>query len=322
MTVEFRSGFASQIERFIEQKNAVGFPYNGSIYLLRQFDRLCFERFVGETTLTREVVLAWAIRRETENNSAFNSRLSVIREFAKYLVRSGNAAYILPQGFAKKGTRHAPYIYSEAEIAAIWAETDKIRPQNESPVRHLVIPAIFKLLYCCGLRPAEARKISVCDIDIERGKLNIRESKGHKNRIVMLADDVCEMCADYHARVSAIMPGRELFFPNSKGNLYTREWFGGIFRIIRAKAGMTQSGKHTPRLYDFRHTFATHRLYRWMSEGKDLTAMLPYLSAYMGHTQISDTYYYVHLVPGIFESMSGIELTSFEELLPEVETDE
>jgi integrase len=322
MTIEFRSGFASQIERFIEQKNAVGFPYNSSIPILRQFDKLCFERFVGETALTQEVVLAWAIRRETENNSTFSKRLSVIREFAKYLVRSGNAAYILPQGFAKKGTRYVPYIYSEAEIATIWAETDKIKPRKGFPTSHLVIPAIFKLLYCCGLRPVEVRKISVCDIDIGRGKLNIRESKGYKSRIVMLADDVCEMCADYHAQVSAIMPGRELFFPDSKGNLYTRDWFGKTFRIIRAKIGMPQSGKHVPRLYDFRHTFATHRLYRWMSEGKDLTAMLPYLSAYMGHTQLSNTYYYLHLVPGMLESVSGIKFTGFEELLPEVETDE
>ena len=37
------------------------------------------------------------------------------------------------------------------------------------------------------------------------------------------------------------------------------------------------------RFHDFRHTFATHRLYHWMRDGKDLNAMLPYLSAYMGH---------------------------------------
>jgi hypothetical protein len=59
-----------------------------------------------------------------------------------------------------------------------------------------------------------------------------------------------------------------------------------------------------------------------MNEGKDLTAMLPYLSAYMGHSQLSDTYYYIHLVPGMLESMSGIEFAGFEELLPEVEADE
>lgn len=50
--------------------------------------------------------------------------------------------------------------------------------------------------------------------------------------------------------------------------------------------------------------------------------MLPYLSAYMGHAQLSDTYYYIHLVPGLMEEMSGIAFSSAEALLPEVGIDE
>ena len=50
--------------------------------------------------------------------------------------------------------------------------------------------------------------------------------------------------------------------------------------------------------------------------------MLPYLSAYMGHAQLSDTYYYIHLVPGLMEEMSDFAFSSAEVLLPEVETNE
>lgn len=94
------------------------------------------------------------------------------------------------------------------------------------------------------------------------------------------------------------------------------------FRIVKVKAGIEISGEHSPILYDFRHTFATHRLYQWMHEGKDVTAMLPYLSAYMGHAQLSDTYYYIHLVPGLFEKMAGFDYSASNYLLPEVEYDE
>ena len=80
--------------------------------------------------------------------------------------------------------------------------------------------------------------------------------------------------------------------------------------------------KKYERSYFIRHTFCTHRLYEWMREGKDLNAMLPYLSAYMGHAQLSDTYYYIHLVPGQFEALSGLDFTHYENLLPEVEDDE
>ncbi len=91
---------------------------------------------------------------------------------------------------------------------------------------------------------------------------------------------------------------------------------------MREDAGITASGGGLPRLYDFRHTFATHRLYQWMREGKDLMAALPYLSAYMGHAHMSDTYYYIHLVPGQLEAMSGYDFSKYEALLPEVECNE
>ena len=55
-----------------------------------------------------------------------------------------------------------------------------------------------------------------------------------------------------------------------------------------------------------------------MKDGKDVTAYLPYLSAYLGHAQLSDTAYYIHLVPGIFEGMAGFDFSSRESLLPEV----
>lgn len=50
--------------------------------------------------------------------------------------------------------------------------------------------------------------------------------------------------------------------------------------------------------------------------------MLPYLSAYMGHAQLSDTHYYIHLVPGLFEEMSGFDFSFAELLLPEVKESE
>ncbi len=266
--------------------------------------------------------MSWAVRKDTEGNNAFRNRLIPIREFARFLNRRGEPAFVLPTDYAKKGSRHIPHIYSETEIAALWDVLDHLKPRKGYPIRHFVIPTLVRLLYCCGLRPCEARKLRSRDVDLGKGRLNIMESKGHKDRIVMMADDVTEMCRQYDQTVSAIMPGRELFFPDSKGNLYTKEWLEKTFRIAKKKAGTVTSGEHPPRLYDFRHTFATHRLYQWMRAGKDVTAMLPYLSAYMGHAQLSDTHYYIHLVPGLFEQMTGFDFSSSEKLLPEVEDDE
>lgn len=192
MMYTFKSCFASQIEDFIAQKNALGFGYLESSRLLRDFDRFCLTHFQEENTLTKELCLAWATKKDTEGNNTFRNRMMPVREFARYLNRNGEAAYILPPDIARKDAPYAPYIYTEAEIQAIWNVLDALKPRRGFPVRHFVIPAMVKLLYCCGLRPAEVRRLRVRDVDLDKGRLNIMESKQHRSRIVMMADDVVE----------------------------------------------------------------------------------------------------------------------------------
>lgn len=318
MIYTFKSRFATRIQEFIAQKNALGFGYLESSRLLRDFDRFCLTYFPDADSLTENLCLAWATKKDTEGNNTFRNRMMPVREFARYLNRNGETAYVLPPDIARKDT----HIYTEAEILAIWDVLDHLIPRSGFPVRQFVIPAMVKLLYCCGLRPAEARRLRVGDVDMDKGRLNIMESKQHRSRIVMMTDDVAEMLSDCNTAVSAVMPDREPFFPNSEGGFYGKRGLEKTFRQTLMKAGIDGTGRRSPRLYDFRHTFATHRLYHWMCEGKDLNAMLPYLSAYMGHAQLSDTYYYIHLVPGLMEEMSDFAFSSAEVLLPEVETDE
>ena len=322
MIYTFESRFATRIQEFIAQKNALGFGYLESARLLRDFDRFCLTYFPDADSLTENLCLAWATKKDTEGNNTFRNRMMPVREFARYLNRNGETAYVLPPDIARKDAPYTPYIYTEAEILAIWDVLDHLIPRSGFPVRQFVIPTMVKLLYCCGLRPAEARRLRVGDVDMDKGRLNIMESKQHRSRIVMMTDDVAAMLSDCNVVVSAVMPDREPFFPNSEGGFYGKRGLEKTFRQTLMKAGIAGTGRRSPRLYDFRHTFATHRLYHWMREGKDLNAMLPYLSAYMGHAQLSDTYYYIHLVPGLMEEMSDFAFSSAEVLLPEVETDE
>ena len=327
MIYTFKSRFATRIQEFIAQKNALGFGYLESSRLLRDFDRFCLTYFPDADSLTENLCLAWATKKDTEGNNTFRNRMMPVREFARYLNRNGETAYVLPPDIARKDTPYAPYIYTEAEILAIWDVLDHLIPRSGFPVRQFVIPAMVKLLYCCGLRPAEKTVITreypvAWSEGMDKGRLNIMESKQHRSRIVMMTDDVAEMLSDCNTAVSAVMPDREPFFPNSEGGFYGKRGLEKTFRQTLMKAGIDGTGRRSPRLYDFRHTFATHRLYHWMCEGKDLNAMLPYLSAYMGHAQLSDTYYYIHLVPGLMEEMSDFAFSSAEVLLPEVETDE
>lgn len=315
---EYSSNFSTHIEALIRQKHALGYPYEESERILLNFDRFCLNQFSAEHTLTKEIGLSWAVRRETEGISTFRNRMMPVRELARHLNRLGLEAYLIPMDLAPKTARYVPHIYTMDELRVFFDTLDCIPPKKNFPIRHLVIPTFFRLIYCCGLRPMEARKLRVEDVDLLNGRLQILESKGHKDRVVMLADDVLELCRHYHMEVCRIIPGRELFFPDSNGKLYTKEWAEKTFRVQWAKTGIAKSGANPARIYDLRHSFVTHRLYLWMKEGKDVTVYLPYLSAYLGHAQLSDTAYYIHLVPGAFESMAGFDFSGRESLLPEV----
>ena len=322
MRYEFKSGFAERLNKFIEQKKALGRSYACFDGYLVRFDNMCTARYPAETELTREICMSWVVKNPTESNNTFRNRMSPIREFARFLVRSGENAYVIPANLVRKSPRYMPYIYTKEEIATVWKAYDALTPVPNSQARHLVLPAIIRLLYCCGLRPVEARRLKVADVDLASGRLFIRESKGHKDRIVMMSFDTTAYMRDYNQKMGGIFPQREPFFPSPCGIFCRGSWLNDNWQTIRDNLKLSPVCGNLPRLYDFRHTFATHRLYEWMNEGKDLGAMLPYLSAYMGHAQLSDTYYYIHLVPGQFENLSGFDFTHYETLLPEVECDE
>ena len=184
-----KSRFGEQIRAFVGYKNSLGFPYDESIRILGRFDDFCVERFPEKDCLDCELALAWLEKRDTENTAGHRNRIMVIREFAKYLRAVGTEAYMIPISMTSKGPGYVPHIFNEAEIKAFFHGADSFRPHGKAPARHLVIPVFYRLLYCCGLRPAEARLLKKENVDLVRGSVYVVESKGHKDRVVAVADE-------------------------------------------------------------------------------------------------------------------------------------
>jgi len=322
MVYEFNSNFAESLTKFVEQKKSLGFQYDGYIKYLKRFDRLCSEKFPLETQLTREISEVWATKSPTENTNTLRNRIFLLREFAKFLIRSGFEAHILPSDLVKRPARYRPYIYSKDDVSKIWSEFDNLREIKKYPTRQIILSALVRVFYCCGLRPIEARRLRVSDVDLQIGRFFIRESKGCKDRIVMLADDVTEYLREYDRKITVISGKREWFFPGPNGGFCPCSWINDNFFQICRKLGICTINGKVPRMYDLRHTMATHRLYEWMKLGINLNEKIQYLSRYLGHAQLSDTYYYIHLVPEQLQSISGYDLSKYENLLPEVIYDE
>jgi len=236
----------------------------------------------------------------------------------KFLNSIGIQAYVLPESFHGHVSRYLPHIFNEQELRSFFASVDRLVPYYQSVARHLVAPVLFRLIYCCGLRPYEGRLLQHSDVDLRTGRAFIRQSKGHKDRIVMIPPDLLETCRTYRTKVSRLFPASNIFFPNHSGNAYSASQLRYLFELCWSKAGIDVHGSPKPRVYDFRHTYCTYRLYQWMEDGRDITAWLPYLSAFLGHTDYASTAYYIHLVPGALQKMSGFDLNELGRLIPEV----
>lgn len=319
MRYPLSSSFANRIVDFVDHKNSLGHSYEESCRILWKFDIFCCDNFPNKTMLDRDVALAWLEIRDTEGKAGHRNRIMVLREFAKYLNAIGEDAYLIPISMTTKGPRYVPHIFTESEIAAFFYGADHFTPHEKAPARHLVVPVFYRMLYCCGLRPSEARLLRKENVDLVRGVLYIEESKGHKDRAVVVADDLLQLMRRYLPKVTNIYPNCLFFFPRHDGmGPYSKHWTMETFRLCFQMGGMTQFDGPRPRVYDFRHTFATECICRWMREGKDVDAMLPFLSAYMGHARFEDTAYYIHMIPDFYRRIGRIDIADYESLLPEV----
>jgi integrase len=246
--------FKTYIEGLIEQKSSIGHSYDSAARVLKKFSIFCMDHYPDEATLSKAMVMQWAERMPNEHVNSLIGRIYPIRQLAKYMIRLGIEAYVIPLGIPGKRIRYVPHIFTDQELQAFFAEIDRCPVDLSSPTRHLVIPVFFRVLYCCGLRSSEARLLKVEDVDLETGKLTIRQSKGNKDRNVMMSEEVLDLCRIYHTKVSRIVPDRVGFFPNRCGKRYEISRIDDWFHLFWNKTGIINSSSgNPPRVHDFRH---------------------------------------------------------------------
>lgn len=179
------------------------------------------------------------------------------------------------------------------------------------------MPAMFRLLYCCGLRCKEARTLKCENVHLDELFLDILQSKGPKSRRIYISQELAEYLSSYDNRIKVLFPERSYFFPYKDG-CYDGGAISRNFRRFWKKAYPDLGFKDRPRAYDFRHHFAYANLNKWAAEGIDINVMSAYLMRYMGHQTIEETLYYFHFVPEFFPTYK--EMTStLEDILPEVD---
>ena len=315
----FQSHFSKSIQGMLDIRRVLGYAVEPHMSFLISFDKYCLEHHPDETALSEMLVMPWVLRGDNVNTGT-SLRATTIRLLAEYMKLAGEDAYLLPDKLFGKKPAEERYIFSDKELASLFAEIDALPESKKIPYSQLMLPVLFRLIYTCGLRPQEGRELKRRHINLTTGEILITNTKKKRERIVVMSDDMNALCFKYDQIRQFFYKDNPYFFPGSERGPMRASWINRQFANCwkKAKKDLVETALPHVTVYNLRHRFATYNINRWLDEGKDLDAMLPRLRAYMGHDSLIETAYYIHLLPENLLKNKGIDWSSFADIVPEV----
>jgi site-specific recombinase XerD len=159
--------------------------------------------------------------------------------------------------------------------------------------------AMLTLAYGCGLRASEVVRLRAGDIDSEQMIIRIVQSKGRKDRHVMLPAEVLGLLRQWwkvrpRRHDAGVAPEQRWLFPGRREHLpLTTRQFARLFKEAAKAAGL----RKTLSLHALRHSFATHLLER----GTDIRL----IQALLGHDKLETTARYTRVATGMIAKIES-----------------
>lgn len=167
-----------------------------------------------------------------------------------------------------KKSYYLPIVLSNLEIINILRCTKNLKHR-----------AIIAMIYSAGLRISELINLQLTHIDIERRQIIVKNSKGRKDRNVILAKSCIPLMLNY---LNTYKPN--MYFAEGKpSEKYSPESVRAFLKRSCKAANITK--KVTP--HTLRHSYATHLL----ENGIDLR----YIQELLGHAKPETTMIYTHV---------------------------
>ncbi len=197
--------------------------------------------------------------------------------------------YVVSTGFVEKtpvvnihvdrGEKKLPQILTGREIELLLAQP---APVDAKGIRD---KAMLEVMYATGMRVTELIDLNLDDVNLELGIVKCSSAK--KSRAIPLYPEALRALSVYlrDARSTLVPLGdEEALFVNVSGVRMSRQGFWKILKHYQNTAHIEK--EITP--HTLRHSFAVHLL----ENGADLSS----LQELMGHSDISSTQLYTHMV--------------------------
>ena len=307
--------FANLLDQYLAERRRHGGDLASSGLVLRPF--VLFADAEGDEWITTDLFLRWKDRFGAAGPHTWAIRLSVVRGFATWLQGFDPRTEVPPAGLIpNRQRRRRPHIYTDDEIVRIVVEAAQL--PSARGLRGATYATLFGLLAVTGLRISEAVGLDDADVDLDATLLHVRHAKNGRSRVVPFAPCTAERLRAYRAeriRILGAVPTAAYFVGENERRLNIRT-AGHTFAVVGQNIGLRerQAGRgRGPRLHDLRHTMASMTILDWFRSGRDPDREMYKLSTWLGHTNPSETYWYIEAVPELLRLASERGERSFSE---------
>ncbi|NEW81035.1 MAG: tyrosine-type recombinase/integrase [Mariniphaga sp.] len=200
--------------------------------------------------------------------SSLNMLVNALLYYFRMVLKRSTFEIKLPR---PRKEQHLPSVLTMDECGRIFSNVDN--PKHK---------LLLLMGYGAGLRRSEIVSLKWEDILFYEHKIHVKQSKGNKDRIVMLPYSVVEYLADYRK----LYPSDDWVFPGQyKGEALSGRTVQQVMSNAVAKARLEKKAT----VHTLRHSFATHLL----EGGTDIR----YIQQLLGHSSIKTTMIYTHITP-------------------------
>ncbi len=249
---------------------------------IRQFHQWLQEENLGIVEVSQLNISAYLSHLEQEGRSGatISRGLASLKNFYAYLVTSGFLTKTpVVDIHVDRGEKKLPQVLNGREIELLLSQPNGVDAKG---VRD---KAMLEVMYATGIRVSELIELDVDDVNLSVGIIKCAGSK--KSRAIPLYPGALRALTAYLRDVRDALvadPDEKALFVNINGARMSRQGFWKILKHYQASAHIEKD--ITP--HTLRHSFAVHLL----ENGADLGS----LQELMGHSDISSTQMYTHMV--------------------------
>ncbi|MCX6269273.1 MAG: tyrosine-type recombinase/integrase [Bacteroidetes bacterium] len=261
-------GFSGLYEKTEQRLSLTGYSDSTSENYLRELARISLQFGTIPDNLAEEQINSYLqdlATHFTKQQGTFKMAVWGLRYYFR-TIKNQQTSISLP---VIRHTQDLPVVLSQQECRRLF--------KADADLRHRLM---LITMYSAGLRICELCRLKPCDIDSDRMRIHIKQSKNHKDRYVVLSSLLLVGLRKYYQQYK---PEGYLFNGNRKGTPISPEGVRFILKQAVKKAGIIKPVT----LHTLRHSFATHLL----EEGLDLFT----IKEQMGHSRIATTMTYINI---------------------------